>query len=86
MTKNLFDDVLGGVTEIVESLSDSLAKEFRGTNPFDKKPVSDAEALYEYDNIRQDPNKINDLLNQVGDEAVSKYFQEMEALRQKGGR
>lgn len=83
MEKNLYDQVLSGVFEVIEGVSDSIAKEFKKTNPFDKEPVSDADALYEYDNIRKDPNRINELLNQVGDEVVSKYFQEMENLRRK---
>ena len=54
---NFFDDVLFGVTEIIGAVSDGIAGEFKGTNPFDKEPISRDEMRLEY-NMMSDEQKM----------------------------
>ena len=45
MKENLYDTAVSGILELIELVSEDIAKEFKGTNPFDKRPATDAEAL-----------------------------------------
>ena len=53
MGKTLFEEALDGVVGIVNEVSESFSKEFKGTNPFDKEPVSDEESLYKYNTMTE---------------------------------
>ena len=40
MKPNLYDLALEGIGEIIELVSDSIVKEFKGVTPFDKEAIS----------------------------------------------
>ncbi len=79
MTKNIFDSALEGITDIVESVSDSFSKEFKGSNPFDKEKVSLKEQVYLFETDGE--NTFNQIAETQGlDEAV-KWTEEMQKAR-----
>lgn len=48
MKENIYDLALEGISEIIEEVSESISREFKGTKPFDKEAISDEEMLYDY--------------------------------------
>ena len=45
MKENLYDTAVSGILELIDLVSEDIAKEFKGTNPFDKRPATEAEKL-----------------------------------------
>ncbi len=43
---NLYDSALSGIEDILESVSNEIAKEFTGKSPFDKEEISQDETDY----------------------------------------
>ncbi len=81
--KNLYDDALSGVSEIVELVSDGVAKEFKGARPFDTEPVSEEKQLAEY--MAMTPELMDERLQRDGIEATNAYIEEMEDLKWRRG-
>jgi len=84
MRKNRYDRIMDKMLNRIERVSDKMAKEFKGTNPFDKEPVSNDEALYEYENMGYE--KFEQIANTQGLEAAVGWRDEMEALKQRRAR
>lgn len=51
MKENLYTGILDGIGEIIEGVSDDIAKEFKGTIPFDTKPVSKKEIMAHFNEM-----------------------------------
>ena len=83
MKRNLYDDALNGVSDIVELVSDSVAKEFKGVKPFDKEPVSEDQQLAEY--MAMNSQMMDERLQRDGIEATNAYIQQMEELKEAKG-
>lgn len=83
MKKNLYDDALSGVSEIVELVSGAVAKEFKGAKPFDKEPVSEEQQLSEY--MALTPETMDERLQRDGLEATNAYIEQMEELKRRRG-
>jgi len=79
MGKGIFDLALDGISEIIEGVSDSLSKEFKTTNPFDKEKVSDEEQLYQYETQGYDMFK--QIADSKGLEAAVMWRGDMEQLK-----
>lgn len=81
MGKTLFEEALDGVVEVVNEVSDSFTKEFKGTNPFDKEPVSEEEALRKYNATTTE--QFDELVQTHGVDAMSEYVNKMEELNRR---
>jgi len=79
MKKNIYDSALDGVSEIIEAVSESISKEFKGANPFDKEPISDDEMLNEYNTMT--PEILSERITREGEEATNEYIRRMEELK-----
>jgi len=79
MGKSIFDSALEGIGEIIEELTGSLSKEFKGADPFDREKVSDEEQIYQYE------TKGYDMFKQIADakglEAAVMWRGDMEQLK-----
>ena len=53
MKQSLYDEALSGIGEIVEQVSDSIAKEFKGTIPFDKTLATKDDLMAQFNNQSQ---------------------------------
>ena len=51
MKQSLYDEALSGIGEIVEQVSDSIAKEFKGTIPFDKTLATNDDLMAQFNNL-----------------------------------
>lgn len=51
MKQSLYDEALSGIGEIVEQVSDSIAKEFKGTIPFDKTLATKDDLMAQFNNL-----------------------------------
>ena len=49
MKDNMYDEILEGVEEIVEEVSDDFVKTFKGVIPFDKTPISSGDILKKHE-------------------------------------
>jgi len=78
---NRYDRILKLVSNRVDRVSGKIAKDFKGTTPFDKVKISDSEMLNEYLSIQ--PEQMQGYAQQYGEEAVEKYVNEMEALKRR---
>lgn len=78
MKQNIYDGALEGIGEIIEEVSDSIAAEFKGANPFDKEPISNKERLLQYSEFT--PEKEMLWRQEFGDEAVDNYILQNEEL------
>lgn len=83
MKENVFDEVLAGLEETVEEVSNSIAKDFKGVKPFDKIPLTMDEQLYEYNQLTQPA--IEQMLQSQGLEATRTYVDAMETEKAKRG-
>ena len=83
MKKNIYDEALAGVSNVIEEVSSSIGSEFKNTNPFDKEPVSNDESLYFYENMAE--LDLRYLVMTYGEEAVNQRFYEMEQLKKRRG-
>jgi hypothetical protein len=52
--KNLYDDVLSGVDEIVTDVSNEIAKEFKGATPFDSEKIKESDLFNAYQNMTEE--------------------------------
>jgi len=76
-----YDRVLGKMLNRIERVSGKLAKEFKGTKPFDKEPVSMREQIYNYETQGYDTFKV--IANTQGIEAAVMWQQVMEVEKEK---
>jgi len=51
MKLNIYDKTLEGVVEIIEKVSDSIAGDFKGVNPFDKRPMTKDEKMGQFNQM-----------------------------------
>jgi len=79
--QSLFDDALAGIVDIIEEVSDSIAKEFKGKKPFDKEPIKDEDLLYEYNTRGMEIFK--EIYETQGEEVAMDYKNQLEAIKQK---
>lgn len=80
---NIYDSALLGISDIIERVSDSLATEFKGTKPFDKEIVSDADMLYDFNT--RGFEIFTELANTQGLPKAVEYRDKMLQLKQKMG-
>ncbi len=78
MRKNIYDEALKGVSKTMEDLSDSISKEFKATNPYDQKKMTDEEQLELYDSMTQEDFQY--IMRNYGEDAVRKRFDEIARL------
>ena len=83
MKDNVFDEVLNGLNETVEEVSNSIARDFKGVKPFDKIPLTMDEQLYEYNQLTQ--LALEQMIQTQGLEATKTYVDTMEAEKAKRG-
>jgi len=79
MRLNRYDRIQNIMLNRIERVTDKFAKEFKGTNPFDKKPVSNDDLLLEYE------TKGFETFSQIADtqglDAAVEYRDKMEQLK-----
>lgn len=81
MQSSLFDDALTGIVDIIEEVSGSIAKEFKGKKPFDKEPIKDEDLLYEYNTKGMEIFK--EIYETQGEEVAMDYKNQLEKIKQK---
>lgn len=81
MKENPYDRVVTKTQKRIESVSDRIARNFKGTNPFDKEPVSTTDMLTSYEMLL--PEDIQYLISEHGRDKVNDFIGEMETLRTK---
>lgn len=79
MQSSLFDDALTGIVDIIEEVSGSIAKEFKGKKPFDKEPVKDEDLLYDYNT--KGFEIFQEIYETQGEEVALDYRNSMEELK-----
>ncbi len=80
MKDNVYDEVLKRTLERVESVTDTISKNFKGVKPFDKKPIPPREVRRAYDSLSVDDMKF--LIQRHGQEKVNQFIGEMETEAQ----
>ena len=73
--------IMGKIEARVERVSDKMAKEFKGIQPFDTERVSPEQQLRDYEQLR--PQDIVNMIRQYGPDAVDKFIYENEQLKQR---
>ena len=76
MKTNLYDNILEGLTEMIEEVSDSISKEFKGVNPFDKEPVSKKQALFDFSQLG--PEVQQALRDNLGEDTIDDYLNKLQ--------
>ncbi len=79
LRKNRYDNIVDKMFTRIERVTDKMAKDFSGTNPFDKEPMSNAEMLQEY-NING-YNVFKQIADTKGLSEAIKYRDKMERLK-----
>jgi hypothetical protein len=83
MKEGRYDRVLARMLTRVERVSDRVTSEFKGTRPFDKKPVSTVDQIAQYMSLTPD---VVDNLRQTMPEVWGNYEQKMnEQIHKFGG-
>jgi len=80
---NRFDKINDRILTRIERVTDKWAKDFKGTTPFDKEPVSDKELIERYDGMT--PEQWAELQMTHNPEDLENYRNKMENLKIKGG-
>ena len=73
--KNRYDRIMDLMMTRIERVSDRMALEFKGTNPFDKEPVDKKQALFNWSTL--DPEVQNQLRQTMGNEGIEDYLQKL---------
>lgn len=73
-----YDRILAKMMSRIERVSDRVAKDFKGTSPFDKEELSVKERIYKYNQITPEIDAA--LRKQVGDEDVDLMHINMQKL------
>ena len=79
MEENLYDLVVDELVERQGLVKAELASRFKKTKPFRMEPISNDEMLYQYNQLT--PEKMNELVNTHGAEAVMEMISKMEKLK-----
>ncbi len=79
MKENPYDRVVTKTQKRIESVSDRIARNFKGTNPFDKEPLDDKELVMSHDMLT--PQDVKELIDYHGYETVNELFGEIEGIR-----
>ena len=79
MKKNRYDRIMDKMLNRIERVTDKMAGEFKGTNPFDKKPVSNDDLLLEYET--KGFETFSQIANEQGLDAAIAYRDKMEQLK-----
>ncbi len=83
MKNNPYDSVMDGVLKRVESVSDKIARNFKGVKPFNKEPIKNSDLLNAY--LQMTPTDMAMLLQNHGADKVNEFVAEMEQLKNKRG-
>ncbi len=78
MKEGRYDRVLNKMMQRIEGVTDKLVGEFKSTKPFDTKPVSTKDRIYDY--VQLTPQDIQFARQHFGNEVVDTYLQNMEKL------
>lgn len=72
---NLYDEALKGTVEIIEGVSDEIAKDFKGTLPFDKERVDKKDIIDAYLNLTVEGRRF--YIDRYGQNAIE-FFTELD--------
>lgn len=75
MKKNIFDTVTEGTVRMVEQVSDKIAAEFKGSNPYDKEPIKTEDLIKAYRGLSEEEKQA--FFQKYGDDAMQ-LFSEIE--------
>jgi len=64
MKPNPYDRISNRILDIVEKVSDKVAKEFKNTNPYDQVPMTDEEIMNQFNQLSLE-EKVR-IINQMG--------------------
>ena len=64
MKPNPYDRISNRILDIVEKVSDKVAKEFKNTNPYDQVPMTDEEIMNQFNQLSLE-EKMR-IINQMG--------------------
>ena len=81
MKENPFDRIEAKALHRVEKATDRIAKNFKGTNPFDKEPINDRDIIDSVDMLT--PQDLQELIEDHGYEQVNEFLGSVEALKAK---
>ena len=79
MKEGIYNRVLAKMLTRIENVSTRMAKEFKGTRPFDQEAVDNRQRLYDYSQLT--PEKIQFARQNFGNEVVDNHILEMEQLK-----
>ena len=78
---SIYDLITEEILERQQLVKVELRRRFKRTIPYRQEPVSDKEALVEYDELT--PEKKVWLMREFGSEAVLPYFQKLEKIKER---
>jgi len=78
---NMFNEVLGGVNEVVGEASNLIAEEFKGTNRFDKEPIPPETLEYVYDHMAD--QDIEYALERYGEDTLRRFSRDVNRYKQR---
>ena len=80
-TESIYDLVIEQLHEYRREVRSLLKEDFKKTKPFRQEPVSDKQALVEYDELT--PEKKVWLMREFGEENIMPYFERMESVKRR---
>lgn len=83
MKENVGDKVVDLLHKRREAVRAKLQQQYKNVKPFRMQPVSDEELLSEYEQLGQEPERMNDLISNYGEDVVGEFIFEMEKLKLK---
>lgn len=83
MKRNRYDRISDKMLARIERVTNRMTREFKGTVPFDKEPVSEDKQLAEYMNMNT--QMMDERMQRDGAEATNMWIENMENLKNKRG-
>ncbi len=83
MKENVFDGVVDKTLNRIESVSDKIAKNFKGMKPFNKEPIKNKDLLNAYNSLT--PQEMQTLVQTYGTDSINNFIGEMENLKMRRG-
>jgi len=83
MKENPFDKVVDKTLSRMESVSDGLAKNFKGMKPFNKEPIKNRDLMNAYNSLT--PQEMQQLVQTYGTDTINGFIGEMENLKMRRG-
>lgn len=83
MRENIYDLATDILKQRIADAQEELKRQFKGTNPYRKEPVSPKERLLIYSRLTQ--SDLDFYASNLGTEVVQAYVNDMENLREKYG-